>query len=239
MYKEKCKLPKVLKHKTYESIGHLSKSRLGPGDHSIDSITEKYFTSEVPNQQTLVVVQEKMDGSNVTVLKKDGKLHTLGRSGYPCYESDQEQHKMFHDYVLSRADEFYALLGEGERVVGEWMALAHGTIYSNVRDPFMPFDIFDSSNKRIPFIELTKRLGVRFNIPFILHIGGACSIGRAERIMKKAFPGKDYEGFVFRLEEQGEFKSIAKFVRPGKEDGKYIKPDENGLRTYVWNWRPE
>jgi hypothetical protein len=41
---------------------------------------------------------------------------------------------------------------------------------------------------------------------------------------------------VYRVERKGRFDYLAKYVRPGKVDGKYL-PELNGGDA-VWNWRP-
>ena len=48
---------------------------------------------------------------------------------------------------------FYDILNEGERIVGEWMFQAHGTIYdlSEYKYPWFPFDWFDYDNLRYSY----------------------------------------------------------------------------------------
>lgn len=227
---------KILKYKTYDSIGHLHESRLGPKDHHIDERSNSNFVSVLPNQQSLVIVQEKLDGTNVTIANVDNKIYALSRSGFDCSNSPQEQHQMFEKWVKREYDTWMLALAPGDRIVGEWLALAHGTIYKNLKMPFVAFDIFQD-NKRLSFLEFTKRTSTfHITTPYVVHMGGACSIKRAHKIMAKEFPDYDYEGFVYRLEEKGEFKSIAKYVRPGKIDGLYLKADSPDHK-YIWNWR--
>lgn len=228
---------KVLEHRPYQSIGHFSKSRLGSADKHIDANTERHFLTDIPNQQCLVIVQEKLDGSNVSVVLHGDELIPMGRAGYRCQDSDQEQHRMFYDYVMKNEAAFMSMLRKNERIVGEWLALAHGTIYNGVKAPFVPFDIFTANNDRLPFLEFHKRVSPWLDIPTVLHMGGSCSLGRAERLAKRLLGGRDYEGFVYRLEEAGKFKAIAKYVRQDKVDGLYL--DKEDPLYPRWNWRPD
>jgi hypothetical protein len=234
-YKEK-----ILPYKPYNSIGHLASSRLGESDSHIDDKTNDTFVKQVPNNNCLVIVQEKLDGSNVSVLKKNGELIALSRNGHNCATSNQEQHRLFNWYVQREVYKFYSLLQEGERIVGEWIALAHGTIYKDVLIPFIAFDIFTADNTRLPFLEFMQRTARVFATPKVIHMGGACPIKKAQKFMATHSPDRDYEGFIYRLEENGKFKSIAKYVRHEKVDGKYLegKYPEKDMGP-VWNWYPD
>lgn len=227
---------KILSYKTYNSIGHLSSSRLGESDSKIDQNTENLLVKQTAGGHQLVIVQEKIDGSNVCVVNQNGKLFALSRSGYNCETSNQEQHRMFHDYMMKHYDRFYSLLPTHDsRVVGEWTALAHGTIYIDVEDPFVAFDLYqkiDNVIQPLPFKDFTTLVAIAgFKQPQILHMGGACPIAKAMKKLDKYRP--DSEGLVYRLEENFKPKIIAKYVKHDKVDGKYLKDGQQ-----IWNWRP-
>jgi ATP-dependent RNA circularization protein (DNA/RNA ligase family) len=233
---------RVLSYKTYNSIGHLPNSRTGIADSRISEQSAKQMVSELPNQQSLVIVQEKIDGSNVCVVRHSGELITLGRSGFPCKDSNQEQHRMFDSWVKVHKDKFEKLLpNESDRVVGEWIALAHGTKYTigpdgDYEQPFIAFDLFNGSDlKACSFIETTQRVyAVGLIMPKVIHIGGACSVSRALKILTQEV-GTHAEGVVYRLEEAGKLKTIAKFVKHDKVDGLFMIDRESS--EYIWNWR--
>jgi len=73
---------KPLGHKAYGSIPHLPYSRLGPGDHHIGQGQAEIATKKARDKNDLIIVQEKLDGSNCSVAKINGKIIALGRSGY-------------------------------------------------------------------------------------------------------------------------------------------------------------
>ena len=238
---------KVLPYKTYNRIGHFSKSRLGDGDHYIDQKTEDICLKQIVDPLTLIIVQEKLDGSNVCVLNTGDEIVALSRSGYRCDTSNLEQHRAFAQWVRFREERFTKLLPfEGNRVVGEWLLQAHGTKYNicDSEDLFVPFDWFmridDNQELRVNYhLFLNKVLPLGFRTPHLFHVGGACSINRTEKMAKYYdFPiinQDSIEGFIYRIEVNGEFKNIVKYVRPNKIDGKYFIdfPDQP-----IWNFNP-
>jgi hypothetical protein len=193
---------KPLGRKAYGSIGHLPFSRMGPGDHAVPDGMARICTEKPRDRHDHIYVQEKLDGSCCAVALFGGQLHALGRAGYPAISSPYEQHKMFHDWVMLHADRFFAVLREGERIVGEWLAQAHGTRYDlSEREPFVPFDIM-TGETRLTYGEFSRRLSDAFHLPPLL-CEGVCSV---ERAMAIAGEQGDFgatepiEGFVWRVE---------------------------------------
>ena len=97
---------KPLGTKAYGSICHLPGSRLGPGDHKLDEGMLRILTMKPRDRHDLIIVQEKLDGSNVCIAKIDGQLVPLGRSGYPAISSKYEQHRLFHLWVMQQPQRF-------------------------------------------------------------------------------------------------------------------------------------
>ena len=92
---------KPLGHKAYGSIPHLSKSRLGPGDHHCEKGQEIIATLKPRDRFDLVIVQEKLDGSNCAIAKIEGQIIALGRSGYLAETSPFEQHHYFANFNIT------------------------------------------------------------------------------------------------------------------------------------------
>ncbi len=236
---EELRPPKPLGRKAYGHIGHLPGSRLGPGDHMVPAGQGRICTEKRRDARDEIIVQEKVDGSCVAVAKLDGNLIPLGRAGYPAITSPYPQHMMFADWAYSNYARFDAMLREGERCVGEWLAQAHGTRYTLTHEPFCPFDIM-VSEKRMAFDPFLARLdGLGFTPPHLLNRGPSLSVEIAMRLLgPHGYHGAidRAEGVVYRVQRDGKVDFLAKYVRPDKIGGCYL-PEITGDAP-VWNWSP-
>lgn len=241
------KNPKPLGAKNYGSIAHLPGSRMGPADHSCHEGQKTICTEKARDRYDLIIVQEKLDGSNVGVARVNGQILALTRAGYLANTSPYEQHHRFDVWVTEHADRFAAILEEGERIVGEWLLQAHGTRYALRHEPFVAFDLMRGP-VRATHTELRERVGDRFVLPHTIHIGGPLSIADAmEKLGEFGAHGAldPVEGAMWRVERNeiidprqgGERRWIvdflAKYVRPDKVDGSYLQ-SVSGSET-VWN----
>jgi hypothetical protein len=229
---------KPLGHKAYGHIPHLSGSRVGAGDHRCTPEEVRIATVRTRDRYDLIIVQEKLDGSNVACVKLDGKILPLTRAGNSAWSSPYEHHHLFARWVLENEERFVAVLQDGERVCGEWLAQAHGTRYVLPHEPFVAFDLMVGM-ARLPVEVLTSRMRIaRFVTPRELHRGGALSIEQAKKALEPSGHGalNPVEGAVWRCEREGRVEFVVKWVRPDKVDGLYL-PEISG-RPPVWNWRP-
>ena len=222
---------KPLGRKAYGSIGHLTSSRLGPADHHVDPGQSDICTVR-PVKGKTVWVQAKLDGSCCAVAKVGGEIVPLVRAGYRAESSRFVQHHLFAIWVRANADRFDVLLDEGERVVGEWLALAHSTRYRlDGRSPFVPFDLM---------------VGVHRTV-FDVFAGRVCQVGlpvpstvAGPMLPEVALTTVDHygadnpEGVVYRVESGGRVDFLAKWVRSDKVDGALL-PEVSGVAP-VWNW---
>jgi hypothetical protein len=240
---------KPLGRKAYGSIAHLPGSRLGPGDHHAHQGQVLIATKRKRDRHDSIVVQEKLDGSCTAVAKVEGEIIPLGRAGYRAIASPYEQHHLFHDWAIARWEQFDSLLNEGERVIGEWLAQAHGTKYDLAgRLPWVVFDIIGTQDeKRVPratTLEVNFRVATvgLVSAPHMPMTGDPVSIEDAMTWLgAHGFYGAHQpEGAVWRVEREGRVDFVVKYVRPDKVDGIFL-PDTavsvTGGET-VWNWRP-
>lgn len=230
------KKEKPLGRPAYGSIGHLSTSRLGPSDHKISEGQERILTLKRRDENDNIVVQEKLDGSCVSVVRVGREIIPLIRAGYRCTDSRFEQHLMFHDWAMERKHAFLGVLNDGERICGEWLAQKHGTEYDlSGREPFAAFDIFNVHNSRLTFNEFYSRVFGDFEMPSLLHEGGPISVDESMRLLeRKHWDCDEPEGVVYRCERGGVVEFLAKHVRAEKIDGKYLE-SVTGLGPQ-WNW---
>jgi len=231
---------KPLGYKSYGHIPHLPGSRVGPGDHKCHEGQARIATEKIRDKHDLVIVQEKLDGSNVGVALIEGGILALGRSGYLAQTSPFEQHQLFATWVRKREDRFRAVLQEGERLCGEWLIQAHGTRYDLAdREAFVAFDLM-KGHDRLTYTQFHNRiLPGEFILPALLHAGEALSIADT---MARLGPHEGHygyhgaldpvEGAVWRVERETNgiwaVNFLVKYVRPDKVDGLYL-PEQSGL----------
>ncbi|MDP1824337.1 MAG: RNA ligase family protein [Archangium sp.] len=229
------KPPNELGQKAYPKIPHLPGSRTGSSDKVAPRPLARRCTQQGEPGDT-VVVQEKLDGSCVAVLLKQGEVIALGREGWRAALSQNPGRQMFSRWVGVHAARFDQVLREGEWLVGEWLALAHSTRYRLSHEPFVAFDLF-SAGAALSTPALEDRLGDRFARPHLLHSGAAVEIEVIDaRLGELGHHGAldRAEGAMWRVERGGVVVTRAKYVRPGKTDGALLP--ENSGQPAVWNW---
>ena len=230
---------KPLGGSAYGSIGHLPDSRIGPGDHHVPVGQAAICTTKARDKHDLIVVQEKLDGSCVAVWRSGDEIVALVRRGYLARTSPVEMHHLFADWVDQNEARFRAVLADGERLCGEWLAQAHSTRYALPHEPLVIFDLMRGS-ERATYEELLARTSpAEFITPGLIHQGTPISV---EAVLAQLEPSKHgaidpVEGAVWRVERHGQVEFLAKYVRPGKVDGLYFSRISG--KDDVWNWRPD
>lgn len=66
---------KPLGRRAYGSIGHLPCSRLGPSDSCVTEGQSNICTVKTRDKHDKIIVQEKLDGSNVAIAKVGGVIY--------------------------------------------------------------------------------------------------------------------------------------------------------------------
>jgi len=242
---------KPLGRKNYGHIPHLPSSRMGLGDHKCHEGQARIATEKKRDKHDEIIVQEKLDGSNVGVARIDGQLYPLGRAGWPAISSPHLQHRLFHNWVFENYERFMAVLEDGERLVGEWVARAHGTRYDFAHAPFFAFDLMIES-WRMPYDNFVVRISRgAFMLPCLIHRGQPPSIRVVMKCLNEKRANGTYgfhgalepvEGAVWRVERdkltdrhsgnrERVVDFLVKYVRPDKIDGKYLDRE-------IWNWKP-
>lgn len=225
---------KPLDRKAYGHIPHLPGSRMGPGDHHCHAGQAAICTTKARDKHDLISVTVKLDGSCCSVANIDGVITPLTRSGYRAETSKYEQHHLFAQWVWARQHLFLAGLAAGQRFVGEWLAMAHGTRYNLHHEPFVVFDMMTGDHRHLTGDCHWQAARCELPTPAVLHVGGPFGLADAIAAIETPRHGEidPVEGAVWRVERNGKFDFIAKWVRPDKVDGKYFAEP-------VWNWRPE
>ena len=224
--------------RSYDSIPHLPGSQ-GSVDRYIEKGLHDLLTrGPFPNGASLTV-QEKLDGSNISVEMVDGELRGQLRSGNLVAASGYRQHRLF-DYWLTikNQDRFRSVLEDCDRICGEWLAQAHGTRYDLTNhEPWVVFDMW-RGGRRLPVREMADALDGRFITPKVMHTGGPLSLEDLDPMLRRSGHGATdrVECAVYRYEEEGQLSAIAKYVDPEKVIGGYLPGQElNPSGQEVWN----
>ncbi len=229
---------KPLGHRAYGSIPHLPGSRRGPADKGLSEQQARILTEKSRDKHDLIIVEEKLDGSNVSVANINGEIVALMRAGYLASQSNFIQHHYFAKWVEKEKLRFAGLLTPNERCIGEWLMEAHGTRYNLQHEPFVVFDIIQGT-QRILASNLRQRCGEYDLItPRIIHVGIPISIESVVSMLNPSGHGAidEVEGAVWRCERKGVVDFLGKYVRPDKIDGCYLE-NVTG-REAVLNWTP-
>ena len=238
---------KPLGRKNYGSIPHLPNSRIGPGDHKCHEGQERIATVKARDKHDEIIVQEKLDGSNVGVARVGDTIIPIGRAGYTAISSPWLQHRLFSNWAYENTERFMAVLNDGERLVGEWLAQAHGTIYFLQHEPLVVFDLMIGKGRLI-YDDFFERVGGDFVMPHLIHRGDPITVEKAmKELGEHGHHGAvgPVEGIVYRVErnklvdrQSGKRRRIVdflvKYVRPDKKDGIYLENVSGG--DPIWNW---
>ena len=227
---------KPLGHKAYGSIPHLPSIKRGPGDHGLEEEQAALLTGARTLPGLEVYVQEKLDGSCMSVAKIGGMIVALGRAGYLAESAPFEHCQLFAPWVAARAARFDALLSEGERVVGEWMLMATAIRYW-IPEPdalFVAFDIMRGHERATPR-EVESRcaqLGLRSSR---IVYGGAVEpedVYHMVRIRPTFAAEAEPEGLIYRAVRDGKVSFLGKWTRGDFDPGRYLGQD-------VYNYPPQ
>lgn len=238
--------------KQYARIPHLPGSRGTPDDVQVTAAGGARFVGDGRDEGDAaaqaaagigpaprgerVLVTEKLDGSCVVIARLDGQVTALGREGRPCASSRNEGRRAFAAWVAAQPAR-WAALREGERLICEWLALAHGVRYQLPHEPAALLDVY-AHRRQLPLHEVHRRArDLDLPTPALLHQGGPCAVSVALAALgPRGHHGADEaEGVVYRLErvKDGAVLAQAKYVRPGFAPGRYL-PDHTG-QAAVWN----
>lgn len=230
------KARKPLGRKGYGSIPHLPASRMGPADHSCHEGQAVICTLKARDRHDRVIVTEKLDGACMTIARIGHSIVPITRAGYHAGDGAFEHLRAFSPWVKERESKLLMALSDGQRICGEWLAMAHGTIYElGSQQPFIVFDVIEGE-RRLPHDEM-QAIASMACLPtaHILSDGPPLSVADA---MSALGPyghhgaTETVEGAVWRVERKGQFDFMAKFVRHDKQDGKYL-PNVSG-RDPIW-----
>ncbi|MEM6737213.1 MAG: hypothetical protein AAF620_14205 [Bacteroidota bacterium] len=102
-------------------------------------------------------------------------------------------------------------------------------MYKLDHEPFVPFDLM-IAEKRTNYMDFVKRiLPHDFVLPNLIHIGQPIAIKHFESVVENGSHGatEKIEGGIWRVERKQQVDFLIKYVKNGKEDGKYLSENES------------
>lgn len=93
------------------------------------------------------------------IVREGGRLVVRGREGLLAAESRNDARRMFAAWVVENESRLEPAVRAGEPLVGEWLALVHGTRYALTHELFVSFDLVRGpSRERVTSAELASYL---------------------------------------------------------------------------------
>jgi hypothetical protein len=174
-----------------------------------------------------LVVEEKLDGTNVGIHFNSRGRMVLQCRGHEITEGMHPQYDLFKQWTSVKRPVFEAMLGDRLILYGEWLYAKHTVHYRKLPHYFFEFDIYDKDAQK--FLTLETRLellqdsGIQ-TVP-VVHRGAASAGRLLSLIGESAFDSefdnpstgkvdKLMEGVYLRTEQDGMVTARAKMVRP-------------------------
>lgn len=247
--------------KNYKSIGHLDGSiKLNSKDkNAAFNLTNICNGTDKNSFDYVKHVSEKIDGTNVGVIKKNDLLYPVTKNGYdarvtrqffpddPNFKTQYNNWALFAKWVFNKSLLLNTILSNNERLVFEWCAMTQSIKYSFKTQPIVLLDKVNCiTNKRATWEELDK-IKYLFGIPrpklLMSTIGPLFTHSEnVEEYIKRfgnGFAGakSPMEGIVIRLERDNEFVGACKYVAVGSpversKDYFVIRNDKSNLNVF-------
>ena len=215
----------------YPRTQHIEGSRLQAGDEDLSQLPFEAFLGRH------IVIEEKIDGANSAVsFDGEGNLLLQSRGHYLTGGYREKHYNLFKQWAGVHKDALFRALSSRYVMYGEWMYAKHSIYYDALPHYFMEFDILDRETDR--FLDTASRREITKNLPVcsvpvlgegifkkkeevLKHLGNSRFITEnhlenlrlAAKILRETDAAMTMEGLYLKIEEMGEVKMRAKFVR--------------------------
>ena len=202
----------------YPSTPHL----IWLGEHELRGdkiLTNAQATQFLTND---IVVEEKVDGSNVGIsFSNDGVLQLQARGQYIDFD-EPRQFSGIHRHIHQFEDALFDALGTNLILFGEWCYYVHSLNYDRLPDWFLGFDVYDKSSKEFWSSGKRNRLLFQVGLPSVARIARGL-LSEKELILlldhQSQYGMTKIEGLYLRCESGQVTKDRAKIVRPEFQQG--------------------
>jgi hypothetical protein len=196
----------------YPRVSHLAASVAVTTDDTV-------LSEEVRREllATEVLVEEKLDGMNVSLWVERGVPYVATRGGPDSSDRSGERGRL-KAWANAHHDALVTGLGEDHVLYAEWLRRRHGVAYDHLPDELIGIDVFDRQENR--FVDIDERNAILSNVgvpaPPSLYRGVLGSSRRLEALFgTSAFADEHAEGLIVRALNR---RLIAKVVDPAWDD---------------------
>jgi hypothetical protein len=127
----------------YPRTPHLEGSRLQPGDDDLDVVAFAKLAGRY------VVVEEKLDGSNVGIsVGLDGRLRLQSRGHFLTGGPRERQFNLLKTWAACHQDALVEVLGMRYILYAEWLYARHTVFYDALPHYLHEFDVLDLDTGR-------------------------------------------------------------------------------------------
>lgn len=206
----------------YPRTPHLFGSRGTDDDKHLSEAESKAFIAD-----DSLIVEEKIDGTNVGIHFSDSGEMVLQCRGHLITEGMHPQYDLFKQWAAVKRHVLEEQLQNRFLLFGEWVYARHSIHYRRLTHYFFEFDIYDK--KQEAFLDLESRLsllgGTGIQTVPVVHTGTVARDDLEDLIGPSQFdshfenpttkrPDNLMEGLYLRTERDGVVTGRAKFVRP-------------------------
>ncbi len=206
----------------YPRTPHLFGSKGTDDDKHLGEAESKAFIAD-----DSLIVEEKIDGTNVGIHFLDSGEMVLQCRGHLITEGMHPQYDLFKQWAAVKRQVLERQLENRFILFGEWVYARHSIHYRKLTHYFFEFDIYDKGQKE--FLNLDRRLslleGTGIQTAPVVHTGSVDRDDIEDLIGPSQFDSyfenpvtkradNLMEGLYLRTEAEGVVTGRAKFVRP-------------------------
>ncbi len=206
----------------YPRTPHLFGSKGTDDDKHLGEAESKAFIAD-----DTLIVEEKIDGTNVGIHFLDSGEMVLQCRGHLITEGMHPQYDLFKQWAAVKRQALEGQLENRFILFGEWVYARHSIHYRKLTHYFFEFDIYDKGQKE--FLNLNRRLsileGTGIQTVPVVHMGRMDRDDLEDLIGPSQFDSyfenpvtkradNLMEGLYLRTEAAGVVTGRAKFVRP-------------------------
>ena len=174
-----------------------------------------------------LIVEEKLDGTNVGIHFTTANRMVLQCRGHEITEGMHPQYDLFKQWTSVKRPVLEKMLASRFILYGEWLYAKHSVHYRKLPHYFFEFDVYDKDEEK--FLDLDARLqmleGMGIHTVPIVHRGSVTTAQMPQLIGPSAFDSAFdnpltrqadnlMEGLYCRIEADGQVTGRAKLVRP-------------------------